>query len=73
MEQRMSSQPLIDRVQGVVPTRFKEADRQIDIRIRNEEASRASVEDVRRLMIPGISVWMISMHGTWSGGPAWAR
>jgi HAE1 family hydrophobic/amphiphilic exporter-1 len=47
------SETLKNRVQGVVPTRFKEADRQIDIRIRNQEDTRASVEDVRRLMIPG--------------------
>ena len=32
------SQTLRNRVQGVVPTRFKEEDRQIDIRIRNTEA-----------------------------------
>jgi HAE1 family hydrophobic/amphiphilic exporter-1 len=40
-------------VLGVVPTKFKEEDRQIDIRIRNREEDRRSVDDVRNLMIPG--------------------
>ncbi len=47
------SETLRDRVQGVVPTRFKEEDRQIDIRIRNREGDRASLADVRNLVIPG--------------------
>lgn len=47
------SETLKNRVQGVVPTRFKEADRQIDIRIRNQESDRASMEDVRNLVVPG--------------------
>jgi HAE1 family hydrophobic/amphiphilic exporter-1 len=37
----------------VVPTRFKEEDRQIDIRIRNQELDRQSVADVRNLILPG--------------------
>ncbi len=47
------SETLRGRVQGVVPTRFKEEDRQIDIRIRNREADRSSLEDVRNLVLPG--------------------
>ncbi len=47
------SNTLKSRVQGAVPTRFKEADRQIDIRILNHEMTRQSVEDVRRLVLPG--------------------
>jgi HAE1 family hydrophobic/amphiphilic exporter-1 len=47
------SETLKNRVQGVVPTRFKEEDRQIDIRIRNREGSRSSVADVRNLVLPG--------------------
>jgi HAE1 family hydrophobic/amphiphilic exporter-1 len=47
------SETLKNRVQGVVPTRFKEADRQIDVRIRNSEISRESVGDVRNLVLPG--------------------
>jgi len=47
------SQALQDRVQGAVPTRFREQDRQIDIRVRNRETDRASLEDVRSLVIPG--------------------
>ncbi len=47
------SNTLRDRVQGVVPTRFKETDRQIDIRILNQESMRRSIEDVRRLILPG--------------------
>jgi HAE1 family hydrophobic/amphiphilic exporter-1 len=47
------SETLRNRVQGVVPTRFKEEDRQIDIRIRNEGILEGSEEDVRRLVLPG--------------------
>jgi HAE1 family hydrophobic/amphiphilic exporter-1 len=47
------SQTLRDRIQGTVPTRFKEGDRQIDIRIRNLEQERHSVQDVRNLVLPG--------------------
>jgi len=47
------SETLRNRVQGVVPTRFKEEDRQIDIRIRNVEADRSSADDVRNLVLPG--------------------
>ncbi len=47
------SETLKNRVQGVVPTRFKEEDRQIDVRIRNQEISRSSVNDVRNLVLPG--------------------
>jgi HAE1 family hydrophobic/amphiphilic exporter-1 len=47
------SETLKNRVQGVVPTRFKEEDRQIDIRIRNVEANRATAGDVRNLVLPG--------------------
>jgi HAE1 family hydrophobic/amphiphilic exporter-1 len=47
------SETLRNRVQGVVPTRYKEEDRQIDVRIRNQEANRASFDDVRNLVLPG--------------------
>ena len=47
------SETLRNRVQGVVPTRFKELDRQIDIRLRNREEDRHSVSDVRNLIVPG--------------------
>ena len=47
------SETLKNRVLGVVPTRFKEEDRQIDIRIRNREEDRQSVSDVRNLVLPG--------------------
>jgi hydrophobic/amphiphilic exporter-1 (mainly G- bacteria), HAE1 family len=47
------SSTLQSRVQGVVPTRYKEADRQIDIRIRNQLSDRTSVADVRNLALPG--------------------
>ncbi len=49
------SSTLQNRVQGVVPTRFKESDRQIDVRVRNQESDRASVQDVRNLVLPGPS------------------
>jgi HAE1 family hydrophobic/amphiphilic exporter-1 len=47
------SETLKNRVQGVVPTRFKEEDQQIDIRVRNVEANRSTVDDVRNLVLPG--------------------
>jgi HAE1 family hydrophobic/amphiphilic exporter-1 len=47
------SETLRNRVQGVVPTRFKEEDRQIDVRIRNQEGDRSSIDDVRNLVLPG--------------------
>ncbi len=47
------SETLRNRVQGVVPTRFKEDDRQIDIRVRNAEPDRRTLEDVRNLVLPG--------------------
>jgi HAE1 family hydrophobic/amphiphilic exporter-1 len=47
------SETLRNRVQGVVPTRFKQEDRQIDIRIRNQEENRTSIDDVRNLVLPG--------------------
>jgi HAE1 family hydrophobic/amphiphilic exporter-1 len=47
------SQTLRDRIQGTVPTRFKEGDRQIDIRVRNLERDRSSMQDVRNLVLPG--------------------
>ncbi|MFO7655027.1 MAG: efflux RND transporter permease subunit [Candidatus Krumholzibacteriia bacterium] len=47
------SQTLRSRIQGAVPTRFKEEDRQIDVRVRNREEDRATAHDVRNLVIPG--------------------
>lgn len=47
------SATLQDRVQGAVPTRFKESDRQLDVRVRNQESDRESIEDVRNLVLPG--------------------
>jgi hydrophobic/amphiphilic exporter-1 (mainly G- bacteria), HAE1 family len=47
------SETLKNRVLGVVPTRFKEEDRQIDIRLRNREDDRHTIEDVRNLALPG--------------------
>lgn len=47
------SETLKNRVQGVVPSRFKEEDRQIDIRIRNREQKRSSINDIRNLILPG--------------------
>jgi HAE1 family hydrophobic/amphiphilic exporter-1 len=46
------SAALQNRVQGVVPTRLKEEDRQIDIRVRNRELDRQSIEDIRNLVLP---------------------
>jgi HAE1 family hydrophobic/amphiphilic exporter-1 len=48
------SETLKNRVLGVVPTRFKEEDRQIDIRIRNRESDRRSLDDIKNLVLPGL-------------------
>jgi len=53
LDMRQVAETLRDRVLGAVPTRFREADRQIDIRVRNLEMQRRSVDDVRNLVIPG--------------------
>jgi len=53
LDMRRISETLRDRIQGLVPTRFKEEDRQIDIRVRNREVDRATVDDVRNLVVPG--------------------
>jgi HAE1 family hydrophobic/amphiphilic exporter-1 len=58
------SQTLRDRVQGTVPTLYKEADRQIDIRLRNREADRNTLQDVRNLVIgesDGVSIRLASV------------
>ncbi len=51
LNMRTLSETLHNRIQGVVPTRFKEEDRQVDIRIRNRELDRATVEDVKNLVV----------------------
>jgi HAE1 family hydrophobic/amphiphilic exporter-1 len=38
-------------VQGAVPTHYKEQDRQIDIRLRNREVDRATLQDIRNLVV----------------------
>jgi HAE1 family hydrophobic/amphiphilic exporter-1 len=53
LDMRTLSETLRDRVQGTVPTRFKEEDRQIDIRVRNRISDRATAQDVRNLVLPG--------------------
>lgn len=53
LDMRGLSETLRDRVQGVVPTRFREDDRQIDIRIRNRVLDRSTLDDVKNLVIPG--------------------
>jgi len=53
LDMRTLSETLRDRLQGNVPTRFREEDRQIDIRIRNRELDRATLQDVRNLVVPG--------------------
>jgi HAE1 family hydrophobic/amphiphilic exporter-1 len=53
LDMRVVAETLRDRVLGAVPTRFREDDRQIDIRVRNTERQRQTANDVRNLMIPG--------------------
>ncbi len=68
------SETLKNRVLGVVPTKYMESDRQIDIRIRNRVEDRGSVSDVRNLMLPGpdgSSLRLLSVADvTESRGPA---
>ncbi len=53
LDMGLLSETLKNRVLGVVPTRFKEEDRQIDIRLRNREDDRHTIDDVRNLALPG--------------------
>jgi HAE1 family hydrophobic/amphiphilic exporter-1 len=53
LDMRALSETLRDRLQGVVPTRFKEEDRQIDVRVRNREQDRATLADLRNMVVPG--------------------
>jgi HAE1 family hydrophobic/amphiphilic exporter-1 len=53
LDMRSVAETLRDRVLGSVPTRFREEDRQIDIRVRNLETQRRTDSDIRNLMIPG--------------------
>jgi HAE1 family hydrophobic/amphiphilic exporter-1 len=53
LDMRMLAETLRDRVAGVVPTRFREEDRQIDIRVRNLASYRQTAEDIRNLVISG--------------------
>ena len=53
LDMRTMAETLRDRVLGAVPTRFREEDRQIDIRVRNLEQQRQTADDVRNLVIPG--------------------
>lgn len=53
LDMQQLSETLHNRLQGVVPTRFKEQDRQIDIRIRNREIDRQTVDDIRNLVVHG--------------------
>ena len=50
---RSLTSTLRNRVLGVIPTRFRERERQIDIRIRNPEKDRSKIADIRNLIIPG--------------------
>ncbi|HSN53303.1 MAG TPA: efflux RND transporter permease subunit [Candidatus Sulfomarinibacteraceae bacterium] len=53
LDMRTVAETLRDRVLGAVPTRFREEDRQIDIRVRNVVEQRQTAADVRNLVIPG--------------------
>ena len=74
LDMRALSDTLRARVRGVVPTRFKEVDRQIDVRIRNAEGYRQTAEDVRQLIVPaanGASLRLLTIADvTEARGPA---
>jgi len=47
------SETLKQKVQGTVPTRYKKDDQQIDIRVRNDENTRATLADIHNLVLSG--------------------
>jgi HAE1 family hydrophobic/amphiphilic exporter-1 len=53
LDMRTLAETLRDRVLGAIPTRFREEDRQIDIRVRNLESYRRTADDIRNLVISG--------------------
>ncbi len=55
LRQDTLTEALQGRVAGVVPTRFQEPDRQIDVRIRNHESTRSSSNDIRNLVVPSVT------------------
>jgi multidrug efflux pump subunit AcrB len=59
------SQTLHHRIQGAVPTLYKETDRQSDIRLRNRELDRNTLEDIRSLVVgerQGVPIRLASVH-----------
>lgn len=53
LDMREMSETLRDRLKGAVPTRYKEEDRSIDVRVRNRLADRRDIDDVRNFVLPG--------------------
>lgn len=53
LDMRELSETLRDRLKGAVPTRYKEEDRTIDVRVRNRAADRQDIADVRNFVLPG--------------------
>jgi len=53
LDMRSVADTLKKRVLGSVPTRFRQEDRQIDIRIRNRVEERNSLDDIRNLVVQG--------------------
>ncbi len=53
LDLRTLSETLRSRIQGAVPTRFKDEDRQIDVRVRNAAEQRRSAADIANLVVPG--------------------
>ena len=51
LDMAQMSNILHDRVQGAVPTQYKYEDREIDVRVRNQEIDRKTIEDVRNLVL----------------------
>jgi HAE1 family hydrophobic/amphiphilic exporter-1 len=74
LDMAQMSSILRDRVQGAVPSRYKEEDRQIDIRVRNREDDRKTLEDVRNLIVTeraGVPVRLASVASVeMARGPA---
>jgi HAE1 family hydrophobic/amphiphilic exporter-1 len=53
VDMREMSETVRARLEGTIPSRFKDDDRQIDIRLRNRMTDRESLADLANLVIPG--------------------
>ncbi len=67
---RQVSETLHNRVNGVVVSQFKEADRLIDIRLRNREIDRDSVSDIENMVVANVNGAPVTLRAVASLEPA---